>query len=361
MSRNKLLAALCALLCALWPLAGAASSTLIDPERIVADEVKYKTSVAAYGDLTRQISSNGGVYYPQTENVVYEGDQAAYVETLVKRNQEVKAGDPLVRVSIQYDAVTRAELELSLQRAREDTDAGVESRQEEIDDMMLAIARESDPYAREVMELRLKQARIRLTRYQRSQQYAIDGLQRRIEELDARRADEIIRAPVDGVVTETTYFKVGEPIWSGTQLCVIARQDVILVYAREARFRYGMPVSIEFGPARSRVSTTGRVVAAANVIGGLETDQVLILPDDPDVMRQAKMNNIVVRGNVIDLKNVLLIDRKAAVITGGKYLVTILTEDGVTHKRFVAHGMMPQQDGLWVLQGLNAGDTVIID
>ena len=360
MSRNKRLALFVALLLALSVRTGLASS-LIAPDQIVADDVKYKTSVARYGELTRTVSAQGGIYYPRTENVVYQGDQAAYVATLVKRNQEVRAGDPIFQVSIQYDAVTMAELELNIQRTQEDLDAGVKARQEEIDDMMITIASTSDPYARQVMELQLKQARIRLSQFENQQQYALDNYRRRVDELNAQRAEETICAPVDGVVTETTYFKEGEPIYSGTQLCVIARTDVMLIYAREAKFRYGMAVEIEMGPARQRVTTTGRVVAAANVIGGLETDMVLIEPDDPEIFRDTKTNNIVVRGNAIDLKDVLIIDRKAAVITGGKYQVTILTDDGVTHKRYIVHGMLPLQDGLWVLQGLNEGDTVIID
>ena len=47
-------------------------------------------------------------------------------------------------------------------------------------------------------------------------------------------------------------------------------------------------------------------------------------------------------------------------LDGGKYIVTILTEDGVTHTRFVTVGLVTPTD-VWILQGLNEGDTVIID
>ena len=53
---RRLALVLTVLLCAALP---GRASQLIDPEKIVADEVRYKTDTAAQGELIRSVSGSG--------------------------------------------------------------------------------------------------------------------------------------------------------------------------------------------------------------------------------------------------------------------------------------------------------------
>ena len=138
MSRNKRVIA--ALLMAVLICPAALASEVIASDRIEADEVKYKTAVVEYGELVKTMTIGASEYYPLVTTVGYKGDPAVYAETLVKRGQEVKAGDPLLRVTVLYDKVQMAELELACQRAEEAFAEGVKSREEAIGDLERALA-----------------------------------------------------------------------------------------------------------------------------------------------------------------------------------------------------------------------------
>ena len=305
---RRLALVLTVLLCAALP---GRASQLIDPEKIVADEVRYKTDTAARGELIRSVSGSGSRYYPKTETVFYRGEMALFAEWIASRGDTVKAGDPLIRVTVQYDAVRLQELELRLQRAKEDYAEGVKTREEAILDMQARVDGESDPYARGMGQLSLRQEELRLEAYKLEQDASIASIEKALDELNERRSHEIVYAPIDGVVDDLAYFKDSEPIYDWTALCTIASEDVLFVAASGGKFRYGQEVAVEVGPARNRVTVTGRVVAAADVIPSLDSDRALILPDDRSPFDETKNNSIVVRGNSVDMKDVLLISRKA--------------------------------------------------
>ena len=108
MSRNKRV--ITALLATALICPAALASEVIASDRIEADEVKYKTAVVEYGELVKTMTIGASEYYPLVTTVGYKGDPAVYAETLVKRGQEVRAGDPLLRVTVLYDKVQMAEL-----------------------------------------------------------------------------------------------------------------------------------------------------------------------------------------------------------------------------------------------------------
>ena len=358
MSRNKRLAALLIALTLTGPAASA--SELIAPEKIVADEVKYTTCTVTRTELVKSISMSASEYYPLIVTVNYKGDPAVYAETLVKRGQEVKAGDPLLRVTVQYDAVQMAELELALRRAEEAYEAGVESRQEAIDALERAFSAETDEYQRRVDALRLKKEKLALEQFIYQQEYALEDRHRQIDELNTRHEDSVVYAPMDGVVSDLTYFREGDRLYKGSVICQISSQDVMLLAARDGRLRYGMKVEIETGVNKERSHLTGRVVAASDCLENVVSEYALVEIDPQVDINAIKWRATKVFADAVRLENVMIVDRKAVSLNGGNYIVTKLTPDGVTQKRFINQGMMTT-GGIWVLQGLEEGDVVIID
>ena len=359
MLRNKRLTA-AVLAAGLLAVTSASASELIAPEKIVADEVKYNTCTVERTTLVKPITMGASEYYPLVMTVNYKGDPAVYAETLVKRGQEVKAGDPLLRVTVLYDAVEMSELELAFQRAQEAYESGVKDRQEDIDALQRDLAAETDEYQRRVLQLRLKKQKLALEQYIYQQEYDLENRRDQIARLTERHEDNVVYAPADGVVGDLVYFREGDRLYNGTMVCQIASQDVMLLAARDGRLRYGQRVQVETGVSKERVTFTGRVVSASDCLDGVVSDYALVEIDPECDVSGIKWRASKIFADDVRLDNVLLIDRRAVSLNGGNYIVTKLTPDGVTQKRYINQGMMTQA-GTWVLQGLNEGDVVIID
>lgn len=360
MCASKRLFALTLALSLILSSTAAFAAALIEPDQIVADDVNYKTAVATVGEITRQVTGQGYLWYPQVTGVFYEGDPATYVSSLVRRNDVVKAGDPLIQVSVQYDPVRLQELTISRDRAQETLSTGLIERREAIEARRSAVEAEPDPYARDLGRLQIRRMEVELEQFEYGLTCQIEDCQREIDELEKRRSSEIITAPVDGVVTDPLYLREGEPVYNGMQLMSLSSEAVFLFVVNDERLRYGMPVQIEVGPARARVTASGHVVAQTSLVPEMTSNMALIAPDDPAAFDGVKINNISVRANTLELRNVLVLDRKGVQIESGSYVVTILTPDGVTHRRYVAQGLTTPT-AIWVLQGLSDGDAVIIE
>ena len=358
MSRNKLKAILaCAALAALLP--AAAAQDLIAPDQIVADEVKYNTTTAEYGTLARSLNVVGSEYFPLSTTVRYRGDTATYVRTNVRRGDTVKAGDVLAEVEVQFNEVTMAQLELELDRVRREYERAMESFDDEIASIQGSLSAERDEYARSVLFKRLEKVRLQKERAVNSYEYDIYNRQHEIDTLNERHSRNQVFAPIDGVIADVAYLKEGAMIYDGQVIAQIESQDVMFIAYKEGKLRYGMQVSLETGPGKNRVTTKGHVVAASDCLSKVVSDYALVAVDDP-AWREINWRNTKVSVDYIHLENVLLVERKAVTMDGGKYIVTRLNEDGVTQKRFVNQGLFtPTQS--WVIQGLEPGDILIID
>ena len=359
MSRNKRLISLA---CAFALIFGhaAAVSELISPDQIRADQVNYKTGAAEYGSLTKTISATGYEYYPVASVVRYRGDAADFVEYLVKRGDEVRAGDPLAVATVNYDRADMAERELRLTRARQAYEEGRQARQREISAARASLDAETDAYARQIAGLMLERREIELKQYIYQQEYALEAQQRQLDELEARHSGGIICAPCDGTVIDTVYFRPGDKLTDGTLVCRIERQDVMLVAVSSDSLRCGMTVRVTAGVSKNQFEVTGRVVAAADCVEDLDYDFALIELDPFEAPERFSWKNIKVTADTVRLDNILLIPRRAAKLETGKYTITRLTADGVTQKRFITVGLY-NSEYMWVLQGLDEGDAVIID
>ena len=360
MSKNKRRIALALAAVFLSASAAASASELIAPEKIVADEVKYKTCTVERAELVKEITMGVSEFYPLIMTVNYKGGPAVYAEILVKRGQEVKEGDPLMRVKVLYDAVEMAELELACQRAEEAYQEGVSRRREDIAALERALAAETDDFQRRADQLRLKKQKLQLEQYIYQQEYALEDRRAQIAELTERHEDNIVRAPADGVVSDLNYYREGDRLYNGSFVCQISSQAVMLLAARDGRLRYGQRVRIETGVSKERVQFSGRVVAASDCLDGVVSEYALVEIDPGQDISGVKWRASKVSADDVRLDHVLLIDRRSVTLNGGHYIVTKLTPDGVTQKRYINQGMMTT-NGVWVLQGLDEGDVVIID
>ena len=358
MSRNKACAALIAAVLALG-VPALATEDLIAPERIVADVVKYNTATVEKGSFSRSMGAGVSEYYPLTTAVTYEGDTAVYDAVFYRRGQEVKKGDPIMRVHVEYDKVAMEEKALSLERTKRAYEDDKTARKEEMDALQRSLAAERDSVNREILSLRIKKSRLQAEQAAASYEYSIAQAEKEIAELEARHSVTEITSPVDGVVADITFLREGSRIYNGQYICTIASQDVMFLAASDARLRYGMDVTIETGNNRERVTYPGRVVAASDCLRNVDSTLALIQVDVPEG-EKVNWRNPKVNADYIYVGNVLIVNRRGITMEGGHYIVTRLTEDGVTQKRYVNQGLFTPNEA-WILQGLNEGDVIIID
>lgn len=358
MSRTK---RLIALLCALCLCAGLArAEDLIASDAIVPEVANYRTSAVVRSDYIQTSSAGASEVYPLTYRARYEGATARFVRLLVKKGDEVKAGDVIAELELNASTVSLEEKELSLQRAREAYEEGLLERREAVSAAQQAFSAAQDEYAREDARLALEKARLEMEKYRCQQERAIARAQEEIDELRKDYESTLVCAPADGVISDVAYYKEGEPVYSGATLATLYSTDKLLLRVKNdsGSFRYNLPVTVETGVAKERVTLSGRVVATDLLLPANERTQnvAYVLLDDA---QDANIRNSQATCESVVVRDVLLVPRSALTLEAGNYYVSKLV-DGRVEKRFVNARLSatPQQ---WLLQGLDEGDLIIQD
>lgn len=344
-------------------LGAARAEELIDPDAIVPETAKYRTAEIVRGDYEETAQAGASEVYPLTYRARYEGAEARFVRFLVKKGDEVKEGDAIAEVSVNASTVSLQESELTLQRTREVYEEGLVSRQEALSQAQSAVTAAQDEFTREAARLALERLRLEVEKYRYEQERSIAQQEESIEETRERFENTLITAPADGIISDLPSYKEGEPIYSGWTMASLYSTDKLLLRVKNenGRFRYNLPVTVETGVAKSRVTVTGRVVATDLLLSAADrTENVAYIELDA----QYDPNELVVRNSqatcqTVLVRDVLLVPRAALTLEAGNYFVNRLT-DGRVEKRFV-NSRLSSTTEQWLLQGLEEGELVILD
>lgn len=365
MWRSK--AGLCGLVC-LCILAFASvsalaqSDSLISQELIKTETVNYQdTVVAETGVYERSYNARGSLYYPHTYELYCETDNATFVEYTAARKQEVKKGDVLAVFHVEVDEVALAEARLALENSRTEYEQQKKVQEEALKELTEVLSETKDPYERELLTLRMESQKLSFEKYCYEQEYRIRDLERDIAEKEEFMSRNTLVSPFDGVVTDLVYKREGEKVYNGEVLVTLYRTDVVLLVIDNSSeyFRYGMDVTVEYGAPKNRKAISGRVVAADTMLPSeLKQGKAAIELYGYDG-NEKKFINPSAKAESVYLENVIALPRRAVVLDGGKQYVNKLS-DGMVRKRFV-NVALSAPGTVWVLQGIDAGDTLILD
>lgn len=363
MLKNKrALILLCGLMLLPLPASAADSSdSLISNAMIQAETANYDTYVVEPLAYERSYTSSAKEYYPHSYNLRYEGDEAKFVEYLVKRGDEVKVGDVLARFTLETDEISLASHRLSLQNAKISLEKEKEAREQKIIDLDEAMMLETDRYQKELLALQKAYQEVSLAQYVYQQEINIASIEEKIAEiLETQHYSELI-SPVDGVITSLTYKQEGARVFKNEMLVELYRKDDMLLRVDNSNdyFRYGMDVIVTVRSGSTRTELTGRVVGADTLIPAKKRTKYAFVKLDPYDEKNINLRNPQVQAPTIHLDNAILIPRKGLTLEAGKYYVTKL-EDGMTKKRYVNY-VATNTTYSWILQGLEFGETIIID
>ncbi len=359
MSVNKLCLMVC--LCLLCTFAQAESPSIISQEMISTETVNYsKTAEVQLGDYRRDYNASASEYYPYTLTLAPEVTNASFLKYHVARSQQVKKGDVLATFQLDVDEAAITSARLSLESTRKAYETGVEEREEALDELIQASMGLQDSYERELAELSVRRERTALEIYIYQQECQIENLERALRELEEENSQSHLVAPFDGVITAITYKREGEKVYKNEGLVTLYREDGLLVKIRNDQmyFRYGMPVTVTSGNKNEKKVYQGTVVAADNLLPQSRRQGIAYIRID-GLDPEDRLVRLTVTGTSESLDDVLLIPRRAATMEGGNYYVERLV-NGAIQKRFINVGLNTMSD-MWVVQGLEAGETVVID
>lgn len=360
MFRNKLCLFFCLLL--LCSSALAESPNLISEDMIKTETVNYsKTAVVELGEYSRDFNASASEYYPHTRVLAAEIDNASFLKYHVARSQKVKEGDVLASFTLEVDEAATAAARLELERTEKGYVAGAEKKREEIADMLNRQATIRDQYERELMTLQIKRSQVAFEQYCYQQECTIERLTRELSELEEANSSCYLYAPFDGTITALTYKREGEKVYANEDLVTLYREDGMLLRISNDQlyFRYGMPVTVTMGPKNDQQVFQGKVVAADNVLSENRRIGHAFIELEPFEGEKPRLTRLTVNGVSEYLDNVMVLPRKAVTLDGGKYYTECLV-NGSLQKRYVNLGLLTMSNA-WVLQGLDVGDTIIID
>lgn len=361
MFRNKL----CLLICLCLPLASALAESpyLISEEMIVAETVNYsKTATIELGAYERDYNASASEFYPYTYTLATEVNNASFLKYHVARSQQVKAGDLLATFTLDVDEAATASARLSLERARKEYETGMQEKREAISEQLEALSAIRDPYERELASLRIQRAQVAFEQYCYQQDCTIAQLSEALSELEEANSSIHLYAPYDGTITALTYKREGERVYAGEGLVTMYREDGMLLRISNDQlyFRYGMPVTVTSGTKNHQKVFQGQVVAADNVLPQSRRQGYAYIQMEPfESEEKTRLTRLTVTGTSQSLQDIMVIPRRALTMDGGKYYVECLVNNTL-QKRYVNLGLMTMSNA-WVLQGLDIGDTIIID
>jgi len=319
------------------------------------EESIYETTMVTRGDFIRSTNFDGVLFYPETEPVIYEGEQAVLQEWLVRAGDRVAEGDPLASIRVEYDEVALAEMELTLERMRSDYDW--QKKQMEAEVAAGKAAWEQDGSRKS--ELIYQKAEKSLELYELSMEQGIRVQEENIRLFRERIAVTEIVAPADGVVENLPHIKSGEYVPQGQTLMEIYNPDIqwLRVTDVNASLRYNMEVRIETGQPKRRTVLTGRVVAADNILQDSLRRGVAYIEID-EVPEETQWTNTSIKADVVSAEQVLLVDRLAVETIDGSSFVYLLEDGDIYRRQVIRAGQGPNE--VWVLMGLEEGQEVVI-
>ena len=323
----------------------------------------YKTVEVKKGTFEKIQYGGVQTYYPYEYTVKYEGAAAQFVDFHVKRNDEVKVGDLIATFLIQRDEVQITRREMDIQNAQESYQRGLLDYEKRLSAKDEEIALSLNPYEREIRQLERERILIERERYVFETENSLSDQKKALDELLETYENTHVYADFNGIISEISYFRDLQWIYSGTQLLKAYDPGVVMYKTGDdqGRMRYNMEVMVSVGRAENRVNGAGRVVACPMAQPGGTGDTTAYIRVDAFSGPVKTQTSPSVAYYTQYLKDVHVVDREAITQYSGRYHVYKLSDDGMVSKRYVGFALGNQQSGAVLVDGVTDGEKLIID
>lgn len=316
-----------------------------------------------------------------------DGREATFGEYLVQLMDYVEPGTVIATVHVEVDKLVQEETRLRLQRLQERYQSAEVQAQKDLQKILDRKAITYNDFHKNILDIRYRQR-------QKDWEYTKFDYENQIEETKKEldkltKVGEIyeIKADRAGFVNIESRYTEGQELWDGAYIChILDNQHIFAEGQRQAdQFSYGMELALDTreGMAKAKVVSGGsralygnlesaRAVATGSmtaieaayeswISGGVSSTgprAIFLLEFEEDVSEKKGFNNMMLKGNLKTIENVIVIPKEAVTEQNEQYYVTILKEDGSLLKtEFIPGGS--NGDEFWVLDGLTEGMQIV--
>lgn len=327
-------------------------SGLEEGDQVLITDVKAPketTTVLTKGSFYNKFDKYGYMYYPSTTNVVNEVDYGTtyFTEFAVELYNHVEKGDLIATVYVVKDELTLQRKVTELTRAEERLADYKELNKNKTEAVLEEIARREEKIAE---------------------------LREEIEEIQTDFATTKILANATGIIVSLANYEEQSIVGKGATVASIADESncYVVVENENQQLNYGNKVTITYQNQQDQAVTVEGEVALltdAGVSRDLEADySVILLPKDAisDMSKSTQGRgwwfryNFHVEAPIREMKNVVIVPKKAVTDINGCTYVDVVEEDGsVVSRSFVAGGY--DTFNYWVVEGLTEGMEICLE
>lgn len=333
---------------------------LVSDELVSTEQSDHKTVQVEIGDFEKETTGKAAVYYLMKRSLYWENNTAYFKEVRVERGQEVKAGDVLMVFETEENLVELETLRLKLTRTKEDTEEQSAEKLEEIN----AAKFELDylqGYDLQIAELKIEKMQAAYEQFMYQKDKELRQLQKQIDEINKAAEKNVLTAPFDGVISDVVKLYEGDQVAKGRYLISMYAADRLLLKADDSmeKLRYNMEVTVELGKTDDLKQYQGKVIVAPNILPSAVSNNLTLIELYDDVSIDELSGNIKYSGITESAYNVLYVPRKAVQWENSKEYVYLLDGDSI-RRRYIKIAL-DTTEGMWVLEGLYEGQTLIVD
>lgn len=324
---------------------------------LVPEKTNYKTVVVEQGSFTLVLEGNAFAEYPVSENLYWKTADSYLQKCHVSLGEKVKKGDILATFTVKTDPISLQEQQLRLKREQAAFEA---EKQAQLEDIRLA--EEKAQYLTGVeQELALLRAEKKQTAYESyvyTTEQSLAELRQKVYEMENAEKNNTLTAPFDGIVSSVTYYAEGAAVNTGKAFITLTSTDQILVKISTGTQKLYCGMDIPITDSEQNIYL-GTVVSVPHILPDSASENHAVVALRGDISRLKKNTTLTYKTSHTLAENVIVIPRQAMHRENGKSYVYIL-EDGMQKKRYITEGLS-STDSVWVLDGLEPGQTLILN
>ncbi len=290
-----------------------------------------------------------------------DGIKATFGEYVAEYYQYVKEGDVIATVYTSVDEIALEEAKMKLQRLEERYQTAKERVNEDLQKISEDKHFAYDDHKSQLLDIDYRQRQLDWEREKEDYETKIADAKEELQKLNQVGSVYEVKAPMDGYVSYSRKHSAGKEMKEGDYICHIMNSNVIYATTDSPanQFHYGMTVVFD----NTNGLTPGIVVSGGSwaLHGNLDTRRTifrLAFEQDVSELDSTGLNNLVLKGNLKEMKNVIMIPKKAVTVEENEYFVTVLEEDGSLLKtEFIPGGS--NVENYWVLKGLTEGMKIV--
>ena len=296
-----------------------------------------------------------------TVNFELEGIKAYFGSYAVNPFEYVEKGDLLVTVFTEVDEIALQELQVKLQRLEERYQAAQEQVKEDLEELAYHAYYSGTKHQGWLFQMQYQQRELDWEYEKYNYETQIADLKEELAKLTQVGEQYDIYAPMEGYVAYSGRRAAGDEMKEGDYICNLMTSNVVYTStdAQADQFHYGMDIEFnnQVGLTPSEVVNGGSWLLYGNLDKG---EAIFRLDSEQDIseLSNTALNNLVLKGNLKTVENVIVIPKAAVEVDGEEYFVTVLKEDGTLLKtEFIPGGS--NVESYWVFSGLTEGMKIV--